>query len=656
MSADPSATFSESAPATPKPKRAPAKKAAKADTETSPATKKVAAKKTAAKKTATAPVAESSPVEKPTRTSRAKPKAAAASQPELPLSPPSEKAPRPKRSAAKRPTAAASADTPPPAVELASPPRQEQPQSAAPAQLDSAPPPSSDHPSHENRSSGWEQRDPRDRRDGRGDRGRRDRGPRGPRPDQGQRYDQSPRPDQTQRYDQSPRPDQGQRYDQNPRPNQGDSRQPRSDDPSGPESNRSRRWNERRNRFKKWKDRRRGVDSSDGSGTAPFQSGDAQGSEAPPPMVPLGPPEPAEGILELTSKGYGFLRQRSHAFAQLAQDPFVDPDLIRKFGLREGMLVKGQACKAQRGQQMTEITEVNCRVPDAMRELPLFEDLKAVNPSKRIQLETDKNRLTTRVIDMFTPVGRGQRGLIVAPPRTGKTTLLQHIAEAVSSNHPGMHLMLLLVDERPEEVTEFKRILPNAEIFASSNDQDIKSHTRIAQFAIERAKRLVECGEHVFILLDSITRLARAFNNAKQGGATMSGGVGVGALEIPRRLFAAARNTREAGSLTILATALIETGSRMDDLIFQEFKGTGNMELVLDRKIAEQMYYPAANILKSGTRREELLLQSFQLDKIHMLRRGLAGHKPIEALQRVISLLERYPSNAQMLVDLPSKS
>jgi transcription termination factor Rho len=373
-------------------------------------------------------------------------------------------------------------------------------------------------------------------------------------------------------------------------------------------------------------------------------------------MVPLGPPEPAEGILELTSKGYGFLRQRSHAFAQLAQDPFVDPDLIRKFGLREGMLVKGQACKAQRGQQMTEITEVNGRVPEAMRDLPLFEELKAVNPNKRIQLETDKNRLTTRVIDMFTPVGRGQRGLIVAPPRTGKTTLLQHIAEAVTINHPGMHLMLLLVDERPEEVTEFKRILPNAEIFASSNDQDVKSHTRIAQFAIERAKRLVECGEHVFILLDSITRLARAFNNAKQGGATMSGGVGVGALEIPRRLFAAARNTREAGSLTILATALIETGSRMDDLIFQEFKGTGNMELVLDRKIAEQMYYPAANVLKSGTRREELLLQGFQLDKVHMLRRGLAGHKPIEALQRVISLLERYPSNAQMLVDLPSKS
>ena len=431
------------------------------------------------------------------------------------------------------------------------------------------------------------------------------------------------------------------------------------DSSSGPdESNRSRRWKERRNRFKKWKERRRsGPPGSPGEAPESTEThGESGGQESSAPPVLLGPPEPVDGILELTPKGYGFLRQRSRSYSQFAQDPFVSPDLIRQFGLREGMFVKGKACKAQRGPQVTEIEEVNNRAPEAMRELPLFEELKAVNPNKRIQLETDKNRLTTRVIDMITPVGRGQRGLIVAPPRTGKTTLLQHIAEAVVQNHPGMHLMLLLVDERPEEVTEFKRVLPNVEIFASSNDQDVKSHTRIAAFAIERAKRLVECGEHVFILMDSITRLARAFNNAKQGGATMSGGVGVGALEIPRRLFAAARNTREAGSLTILATALIETGSRMDDLIFQEFKGTGNMELVLDRKIAEQFYYPAVNIFKSGTRREELLLQPFQLDKIHMLRRGLAGHKPIEALQRVLSLLERYPSNAQMMVDLPSKS
>jgi transcription termination factor Rho len=425
----------------------------------------------------------------------------------------------------------------------------------------------------------------------------------------------------------------------------------------------------RKMKFERWKQRRAERDAQrrgERGGERPERGGEGPRSQEPRPQFtqerepepekPLGPPEPANGILEMSPKGYGFLRQRDRNYAQHPLDAFIAPEFIRKYGLREGMKVVGVQCKGQRGPQITEVSEVNGRNPFVMRDLPLFEELKAVNPNKRYQLETVKDRLTTRVIDMMAPVGRGQRGLIVAPPRAGKTTMLQHIAEAVVENHPGVHLMILLVDERPEEVTEFKRILPQAEIFASNNDQDVKNHTRIAAFAIERAKRLVECGEHVFMLMDSITRMARAFNNTAKSGATMSGGVGVGALEIPRRLFAAARNTRTAGSLTILGTALIETGSRMDDLIFQEFKGTGNMELVLDRRIAEQFVFPAVNIFKSGTRREELLLQAFQLDKIHMLRRGLAGHKPIEAIQRVISLLERYPSNAQMLVDLPSKS
>ena len=376
----------------------------------------------------------------------------------------------------------------------------------------------------------------------------------------------------------------------------------------------------------------------------------------PQPERPLGPPEPTEGILELTPKGYGFLRQRSRQWAQLQDDPFVSPEWIRKVGLREGMFIKGVARMGHRGPQVTEILEVMGRDPETVRDLPLFEELKAINPNKRLQLETRQDRLTTRVMDLITPVGRGQRGLIVAPPRAGKTTLLQHIAEAVIQNHPQVHLMMLLVDERPEEVTEFRRALPTAEILASSNDSELKSHIRIATFAIERAKRLVECGQHVFILLDSITRMARSFNNAHKGGATASGGLGVGALESPRRLFAAARNTREAGSLTILATALIETNSRMDDAIFQEFKGTGNLELVLDRKIAEQYIYPAVNIFKSGTRREELLLPAFQMEKVHLLRRGLAGHKPIDAIQRVITLMERSPNNTQMLIDLPMKT
>lgn len=442
---------------------------------------------------------------------------------------------------------------------------------------------------------------------------------------------------------------------------------PASDAPSGeaaatpaPQERRKskfERWKERRERFRQEKIARQQAAAGGGGGSSGGNQPQAAGGEDEKVRqeVPMGPPEPADGVLELTPKGYGFLRQRERQYVQHPADAFISAEFIRQYGLREGMQVKGVAQKGSRGMQITTVNEVNGRVPESIRDLPLFEELKAINPCKKIQLETVKDRLTTRVIDMFTPVGRGQRGLIVAPPRAGKTTMLQHIAEAVVANHPGIHLMILLVDERPEEVTEFKRILPKAEIYASSNDQDVKSHTRIAAFAVERAKRLVECGEHVFMLMDSITRLARAFNNAKQGGATMSGGMGVGAMEIPRRLFAAARNTRQAGSLTILATALVETGSRMDDLIFQEFKGTGNMELVLDRKIAEQFYYPAVNIFKSGTRREELLLQPFQLDKIHMLRRGLAGHKPIDAIQRVLQLMERYPSNAQMLVDLPSK-
>ena len=267
-------------------------------------------------------------------------------------------------------------------------------------------------------------------------------------------------------------------------------------------------------------------------------------------------------------------------------------------------------------------------------------------------METKPERYTTRVIDLVTPIGKGQRGLIVAPPRTGKTTLLQHIADAMVLNHPDVKLIILLVDERPEEVTEIKHTVPSAEIMASSNDMDVRSHTRIAELAIERAKRLVESGRDVFILLDSITRLGRAFNNATTGGRTMSGGIDARALEIPRKLFAAARNTEEAGSLTIIATALIETGSRMDELIFQEFKGTGNMELVLDRKISEQRIYPAADIFQSGTRREELLVPADALQKIHLIRRGLAGCRPMDAIDRLLFYLKKFPTNEQMLREI----
>ena len=341
------------------------------------------------------------------------------------------------------------------------------------------------------------------------------------------------------------------------------------------------------------------------------------------------PPAPAtyaEGIVEVSGKGFGFLREARRNFAQSNNDIFVTPEVVRKYGLRDGMWIRGETRRGSRGPQLYRLTELEGEDPDNFQNLPVFEELTTINPNKRIRLETVPERYTTRIMDLMTPVGKGQRGLIVAPPRTGKTTLLQHIADAVVKNHTEMKLIILLVDERPEEVTEIRRTVPSAELMASSNDCDIKTHTRIG----------------------------RAFNNAQGGGGrTMSGGVDARALEIPRKLFAAARNTEEAGSLTIMATALIETNSRMDELIFQEFKGTGNMELVLDRKISDQRIYPAVDIFLSGTRREELLLSEEDLQKINVIRRGLAGHKPIEAIERLLFFIRKYPTNAEMLKGLP---
>lgn len=373
--------------------------------------------------------------------------------------------------------------------------------------------------------------------------------------------------------------------------------------------------------------------------------------------VEYGPPEEVNGLLEITLKGFGFLRTQETGFEQARDAIYVSNEMIRTHGLRHAVWLHGIARRHPKGIQLTEITAVNGQKWEEARLLPHFEELKAVNPNKRIVFETTPERYTTRTLDLIAPVGRGQRGLIVAPPRTGKTTFLQHMAEAVRENYEdSIHLMILLVDERPEEVTEFQRNIKGAEVYASSNDGKVRDHCRLAELCIERAKRLVEAGKHVFLLMDSITRLARAYNNADKGsGRTMSGGIDARALEMPRRLFAAARNTRQAGSLTIIATALIETNSRMDDLIFQEFKGTGNMELVLNRRIAEQYIYPAVDILKSGTRREELILPENWLYKIHLIRRALAGHKPVEAMERFLFFLRKYPNNTQMLLDLKQR-
>ncbi len=361
----------------------------------------------------------------------------------------------------------------------------------------------------------------------------------------------------------------------------------------------------------------------------------------------------AEGLVEVSGKGFGFLRDAKRGFTQNPNDIFVTPELCRAYNLRDGQWVKGQTRRGNRGAQLFRITEINGDPSEKAATLPTFDELTVISPLEKINLETVPDRYTTRIIDMMCPIGKGTRGLIVAPPRTGKTTLLQHIADAVVKNHPEIKLIILLVDERPEEVTDITRGCPTAEIMASSNDADIKSHTRISQLAMERAKRLVESGKDVFILLDSITRVGRAFNNAMTGGRTMSGGLDSRALEIPRKIFAAARNTEEAGSLTIIATALIETNSRMDEVIFQEFKGTGNMELVLDRKISDMRIYPAIDIFQSGTRRDELLIPADALHKINVIRRGLAGHKPVEAIERLLFFTKKFPTNAQMLREIP---
>lgn len=420
--------------------------------------------------------------------------------------------------------------------------------------------------------------------------------------------------------------------------------------------------NHRGQRFRDRRDRDRGPRNSGEPRNNEGQNAPAEqnGSEAAQPAQPATPPQPpapptyAEGIVEVSGKGFGFLREPRRNFSQSNNDVFVTPEVVRKHNLRDGMWIKGETRRGSRGPQLFKLIEIEGQDPDSIQNLPIFEELTTISPNKRVKLETTPERYTTRVMDLMTPVGKGQRGLIVAPPRTGKTTLLQHIADAVVKNHPEMKLIILLVDERPEEVTEIRRTVPTAELMASSNDSDIKTHTRIAQLASERAKRLVEMGKDVFMLMDSLTRIGRAFNNAQGGGGrTMSGGVDSRALEIPRKIFAAARNTEEAGSLTIMATALIETNSRMDDLIFQEFKGTGNMELVLDRKISDQRIYPAVDIFLSGTRREELLLPEEDLHKISVIRRGLAGHKPLEAIERLLFFIRKYPTNTELLKGIP---
>jgi transcription termination factor Rho len=356
------------------------------------------------------------------------------------------------------------------------------------------------------------------------------------------------------------------------------------------------------------------------------------------------------GVLELHPKGYGFLRNPAKNFKAASNDVYVGTPLLTKFQLKQGVQLTGLVEAAKRGQgpRLAELIEIEGRAPELYLGLRGFDELTAIDPREPIRLETGPEPLGMRVMDLLTPVGKGQRGLIVAPPRSGKTVLLQQLAAAVAANHPELHLIVLLVDERPEEVTDMKRSV-RGEVIASSNDHSTEEHIRLAQLTVDRAKRIAESGGQVLILLDSLTRLARAHNKGSNSGRTMSGGVDIKALDVPKRLFGAARQFDEGGSLTVLATCLIDTGSRMDEIIFQEFKGTGNMEVVLDRRLADRRVWPAIDIQQSGTRKEELLLDAETLGRVVLLRRSLSGLKPTEAMEALVRQLGRHRSNAEFL-------
>src|SRR5579863_8043261 len=364
--------------------------------------------------------------------------------------------------------------------------------------------------------------------------------------------------------------------------------------------------------------------------------------------------EPGSGYLEISEKGFGFLRTSQNHFHPKPTDIFVTPDTIKRSFLREGCLVAGPTQPPHRGNspQLKSVDKVNDMLFEDYTKAMRFENLTTIDPIEKFNLETAPDILETRIIDLVTPLGKGTRGLIVAPPRTGKTTILKQIANAVTMNHPEVHVLVLLIDERPEEVTDFQRSV-KAEVVASSNDQDLETHVRLSRFMIERCRRIVESGKDVFVLMDSLTRIARAYNSVHGGsGRTMTGGVDARALEIPRKMFASARKIEEGGSLTILATALVDTGSRMDELIFQEFKGTGNMELILDRKLSDRRLYPAIDIPKSGTRKEEKLFPAKNLEAIRKHRRTMVELNPIEAMETLTAALKKHKNNDELLAKL----
>jgi len=364
-----------------------------------------------------------------------------------------------------------------------------------------------------------------------------------------------------------------------------------------------------------------------------------------------------EGVLEILPDGYGFLRNPHYNYLSSPDDIYVSPSQIRRFGLRSGNVVSGQIRPPKDSEKyfaLLRVEAINFLDPDKLAEKTVFSDLTPLHPEERLILETTSEELNMRIIDLITPVGKGQRGLIVAPPRTGKTVLLQKIANAISTNCPDVRLIVLLIDERPEEVTEMQRkTAKDVEVISSTFDEPAERHVQVAEMVIEKAKRLVEYDEDVVILLDSITRLARAYNTLMpHSGKILTGGVDAGAMQMPKKFFGAARNVENGGSLTIFATALIDTGSKMDEVIFEEFKATGNMELHLDRRLVDRRIWPAIDVSRSGTRKEELLLDPKELQLHDRLRRVLSDLNPVEGVELLKSRLAKVNSNAEFLMTM----
>jgi len=360
----------------------------------------------------------------------------------------------------------------------------------------------------------------------------------------------------------------------------------------------------------------------------------------------------AEGVLQVLAEGYGFLRSAKFNYLPGPDDIYLSPSQIKKFDLKTGDTISGQVRPPKDNERyfaLLKVESVNYNDPEVAKKVTLFDNLTPLYPEEILNLEHSSKNMTTRLINLLSPIGKGQRGLIVSPPRAGKTMILQKIANAISTNHPEVHLIVLLIDERPEEVTDMARSV-NGEVVSSTFDEPAERHVQVANMVLAKSRRLVENGLDVVILLDSITRLARAHNAVvPHSGKILSGGVDSNALQKPKRFFGAARNIEDGGSLTIIATALIETGSRMDEVIFEEFKGTGNMELVLDRKISERRVYPAIDIFKSGTRKEDLLIEPKDLAKIWVLRKYLSDYNPIEAMEFLIDKLSKTKDNEQFL-------